>query len=103
MSGSRRGDDTPVETLEMSGTRLAEKHEVIELFERLERELEAGGFFRAPMLRKTVVRNLRAMLQRGRMTEQEVRTFHGMISALTRSWQNTQNARRARGELDDQS
>lgn len=97
------GDDTPVETLEMSGTRLAEKHEVIELFERLERELEAGGFFRAPMLRKTVVRNLRAMLQRGRMTEQEVRTFHGMISALTRSWQNTQNAKRARGELDDQS
>jgi len=41
------------------------------------------------------------MLQRGRMTEQEVRTFHGMISALTRSWQDTQNAKRARGELDE--
>ncbi len=95
------GDDTPVETFEMSGTRLAEKHEVMELFERLERELDAGGFFRAPNLKKTVVRNLRAMLQRGRMTEQEVRTFHGMISALTRSWQDTQNAKRARGEIED--
>lgn len=95
------GDETPVETIEMSGTRLAEKKEIMELFERLERELDAGGFFRAPNLKKTAVRNLRAMLQRGRMTEQEVRTFHGMISALTRSWQDTQNARRARGELDE--
>ncbi|MEH6755846.1 MAG: hypothetical protein V7788_16985, partial [Alphaproteobacteria bacterium] len=93
-------DNTPVETIEMSGTRLAEKREIMELFERLERELDAGGFFRAPNLKKTVVRNLRAMLQRGRMTEQEVRTFHGMISAMTRSWQDTQNAKRARGELD---
>ena len=41
------------------------------------------------------------MLQRGRMTDQEVRTFHGMISAMTRSWQNTQNAKRARGEIED--
>ena len=64
-------------------------------------ELDAGGFFRAPNLKKTVVRNLRAMLQRGRMTDQEVRTFHGMISAMTRSWQNTQNAKRARGEIED--
>ena len=42
------------------------------------------------------MRNLRAMLQRPRLTDQEVRTFHGMISALTRSWQHTQNARRRR-------
>lgn len=94
------GDDTAAVELAMSGTRLAEKHEMLELFERLERELDAGGFFRAADLRPSVVRNLRAMLQRGQLTEQEVRTFQGMISALTRSWQQTQNAKRRRGEWD---
>lgn len=95
------GDETPPDDLAMSGTRLAEKHEMLELFERLERELDAGGFFRAENLRPSVIRNLRAMLQRGRLTDQEVRTFHGMISALTRSWQQTQNAKRRRGEWND--
>ncbi len=95
------GDATPSDMLAMSGTRMAEKQQLMELFERLETELDAGGFFRAPDLRPSVMRNLMSMLQRARLTDQEVRTFHGMISALTRSWQNTQNARRRRGELDD--
>ena len=90
------GDATPPEALSMSGTRLAEKGELAALFERLETELDAGGFFRAPDLRPTVMRNLMSMLQRARLTDQEVRTFQGMISALTRSWQNTQNAKRRR-------
>ncbi|MBS28353.1 MAG: rRNA methyltransferase [Alphaproteobacteria bacterium] len=96
------GDETPPQELALSGTRLAEKHEMLELFERLERELNAGGFFRAEDLRPSVIRNMRAMLQRGQLTDQEVRTFHGMISALTRSWQQTQNAKRRRGEWDDE-
>lgn len=95
------GDETPPDTLTISGTRIAEKRELIDLFERLETELDAGGFFRSPDLRPTVMRNLRSMFQRARMTDQEVRTFHGMISALTRSWQHTQNAKRRRGELED--
>ncbi|MDG2269096.1 MAG: RNA methyltransferase [Alphaproteobacteria bacterium] len=94
-------NETPPDTLSMSGTRLAEKQELIGLFDRLESELDSGGFFRAPDLRPTIMRNLQSMLQRGRLTEQEVRTFHGMISALTRSWQNTQNAKRRR-ELEKQ-
>ena len=95
------GDATPPDALSMSGTRLAEKRELLDLFDRLEAELDAGGFFRAPDLRPSVMRNVMAMLQRARLTDQEVRTFHGMISALTRSWHNTQNAKRRRGELDD--
>jgi tRNA/rRNA methyltransferase len=95
------GDGTPAEELAMAGTRPAEKDELIALFERLEAELDAGGFFRAPDLRPTVVRNLRSMLQRARLTEQEVRTFQGVISALTRSWQHTQNARRRRDAAGD--
>ncbi len=96
------GDGTPAEDLAMAGTRPAEKAELIGLFERLEAELDAGGFFRAPDLRPTVVRNLRSMLQRARLTEQEVRTFQGVISALTRSWQHTQNAKRRRAREEDE-
>jgi len=96
-------DETPADTLSMSGTRLAEKQELIGLFDRLETELDDGGFFRAPDLRPTIMRNLQSMLQRGRLTEQEVRTFHGMISALTRSWQHTQNAKRRRELEGDKS
>ncbi|MEP4379514.1 MAG: RNA methyltransferase [Alphaproteobacteria bacterium] len=97
------GDETPPDTVTMSGTRMAAKSELIDLFGRLETELDAGGFFRAPDLRPSVMRNLMSMLQRARLTDQEVRTFHGMISALTRSWQHTQNAKRRRGELERDS
>lgn len=54
-----------------------------ELFRRLESELEANHFFRNPDQRPSMTRNLRNMLNRARMSEQETRTFHGMISALT--------------------
>ncbi len=92
------GDGTPPDQMSTPGTWPAEKHELIALFERLEQGLEEGGYFRSPDLRDTATRNIRAMLQRARLTEQEVRSFHGMISALTRSWQHTQNAKRRRGE-----
>jgi tRNA/rRNA methyltransferase len=57
---------------------------VLSLYEHLERELDAGGFFFPPENRPSMVRNLRVTLGRARMTEQEVRTFHGVITALTR-------------------
>lgn len=53
-----------------------------EFFKRLEEELESSGFFRDEGLKPTMVRNIRNMLSRGEMTDQELRTFHGMISAL---------------------
>jgi tRNA C32,U32 (ribose-2'-O)-methylase TrmJ len=49
-------------------------------------------------MRPSMVRNLRAMLQRANLTEQEVRTLHGVISSLSGSWRETQNQRRKRGE-----
>ncbi len=63
---------------------LPASHEKLnELFGRLEAALEEKHFFRNPDQRPTMIRNLRNMLARGELTEQEVRTFHGMISALT--------------------
>jgi tRNA/rRNA methyltransferase len=54
------------------------------LYEHLERELDAAGFFFPPENRPSMVRNLRVALGRARLTEQEVRTFRGVVTALTR-------------------
>ena len=45
----------------------------------LERELDECGFLRNLEARPSMVRNLRNMFQRADLTEQEVRTLHGMI------------------------
>lgn len=55
----------------------------LEMCERLEAELDANNFFRTGGHKSIMIRNLRNMLSRGAMTEQEVRTFHGIITALT--------------------
>ena len=54
----------------------------MEMCRRLEDELEAHHFFRTDGQKPIMIRNLRNMLSRARMTDQEVRTFHGLITAL---------------------
>ncbi len=63
-------------------TRPATKAELIGLFEHLERELDASGFLDIPEKRPIMVRNLRNMLGRADLTEQEVRTLRGVIACL---------------------
>jgi tRNA/rRNA methyltransferase len=53
------------------------------LFQRLQDELDHGGFFKSEDLKPRMLRNLRTMLLRGQWSEQEIRTFQGMLSALT--------------------
>lgn len=57
--------------------------ELDNLYNRLEEELRAGGFFRTQEMQPTVMRNLKNMLGRSEMTSQEINTFHGMITVLT--------------------
>ncbi len=79
----KQGDDTPGRELRMPGdTRPAGKDEMLHMFEHLEDELDARGFLRVPEKRPTMVRNIRNLLWRAEMTEQEVRTFRGIIKAL---------------------
>ncbi|WP_114391520.1 RNA methyltransferase [Oleisolibacter albus] len=59
------------------------KGELQNLFEHLEGELDQTGFYTHPDKKPSMVRNVRNTLQRAHMTEQEVRTFHGIIAALT--------------------
>jgi len=60
----------------------APKADLLRLFEHLESALDAVRFFRPPEKRPHMVRALRTMLQRARLSEQEVRTLRGVIAAL---------------------
>jgi len=75
-------DETPVERMSEHATRPADKDELQNLFAHLERALDQSGFLRHQAMRPAMVNNLRALLQRASMTEQEVRTFHGVIKFL---------------------
>ena len=79
------GDDTSPGDVRMSkSTRPANKQELIGMFEHLESELDDCGFLRPPEKRPAMIRTIRNMFQRAQMTEQEVRTFRGIISGLIR-------------------
>ena len=57
---------------------------MIGLYEHLERELDAAGFFHPPEKRPSMVRNLRVALSRARFNDQEARTFRGVVTALAK-------------------
>jgi tRNA/rRNA methyltransferase len=76
------GDKTPDKQLVDNYSFPATQASMNELNARLETELQDSGFFRAPDMKPTVIRNLHAMFTRAEMTDQEVKTFHGIISAL---------------------
>jgi len=77
-------DETPVERMSEHATRPADKDELQNLIAHLERALDQSGFLRHQAMRPAMVNNLRALLQRATMTEQEVRTFHGVIKFLSK-------------------
>lgn len=53
-------------------------------YRRLEEELDRRNFLKPPEKRPSMTRNIRNVFQRANLTEQEVRTLHGVISALIR-------------------
>lgn len=61
----------------------ATRADLIRLFEHLEGELDEAGFLYPPDKRPVMVRNLRNMLHRAHLTEQEVRTLRGVVKALS--------------------
>lgn len=62
----------------------AEGAVMLGLYEQLEKELDDAGFFHPPEKRPSMIRNLRVALGRSRFTDQEARTFRGVITALTK-------------------
>ncbi|MBL8644649.1 MAG: RNA methyltransferase [Rhodospirillaceae bacterium] len=76
------GYEGPQSAMTFNRTSPATKDQVMELFLHLERELVECGFLRDEDKRALMVINIRNMLQRAELTDQEVRTFHGIIKEL---------------------
>ena len=80
----RAGDATPPAQIDHGFALPAPREELIRLFEHLEEELEKSGFLFPPGNRPGMIRNLRNILHRAQLTDQEVRTLRGVIVALTK-------------------
>jgi len=79
------GDETPPESLPLGDTRPANRAELLNFFTRLESGLEEGGFFTSEAMRPHMTRNLRTLFERAGLTEQEIRTLHGVVFALRKA------------------
>jgi tRNA/rRNA methyltransferase len=64
------------------GSPPASKEDLLGLFEQIEAELDARGFFKPPEKRPSMVQNMRTMFTRMGATEQEIRTLRGIVKAL---------------------
>ena len=78
------GDATPPERIDHGAAQPATREDLFLLFEHFEDELEKSGFLFPPGNRPGMIRNLRSILHRAQLSDQEVRTFRGVIVALTK-------------------
>lgn len=76
------GSDAPPEELVIGHTVPAAKEDLLFFFERLEGMLEDAGFFQVKEKRPGMVRNIRNIFQRKQLTDQELRTLQGILSAF---------------------
>ncbi|HML92609.1 RNA methyltransferase [Methyloceanibacter sp.] len=72
------------EGLATPGTGPASRAALFGLFAHMESALDAAGFLRPPEKRPAMVRSIRNMFHRMECTDQDVRTWRGIVSALTR-------------------
>ncbi len=72
----------PPEAVALGEARPATKEELLHFFAHLEEALDATGFLRVAEKRPSMVRNLRNLFQRAHLTEQELRSLHGVITAF---------------------
>jgi TrmH family RNA methyltransferase len=75
-------DATPPRALMTNETRVARKGELDNFLDHLVRELDGSGFLRNKAKRPGMVRNIRHLFERGEVTEQELRTLHGVVTEL---------------------
>ncbi|WP_339952050.1 RNA methyltransferase [uncultured Albimonas sp.] len=78
----RQATETPPETLDPGKLGLAGRESVDRVIARLEDELEGANFFFPPEKGPTMRLNIRNLFSRAPLTDQDVRTLHGIIRAL---------------------
>ncbi len=77
-------DDTPGRVLMTNETEVATQGALDGFLDHLIAELDACGFLRNLPKRPGMVRNIRHLFERGEVTEQEIRTLHGIVAELSR-------------------
>ncbi|NVN41584.1 RNA methyltransferase, partial [Ameyamaea chiangmaiensis] len=77
-------DDTPPRALMTNETHVATKGELNNFLRHLTADLDECGFLRNEQKRPGMIRNLRHFFERGEVTEQELRTLHGVVTELSR-------------------
>jgi tRNA/rRNA methyltransferase len=77
-------DEGPRQAFAHNALPPADQASMMGLYEQLERELDEAGFFHPPAKRPSMIRNLRVALGKAQMTEQEVRTMRGVVTALSK-------------------
>jgi tRNA C32,U32 (ribose-2'-O)-methylase TrmJ len=87
-------DGTPSRTLMTNESQVATKGALDNFLTHLVDQLDACGFLRNLPKRPGMVRNLRHLFQRGEVTDQELRTLHGVVTELA-------IGRRQLGRLED--
>jgi tRNA/rRNA methyltransferase len=88
-------DGTPPRVLMTNETQIATKGRLDNFLAHLVDQLDACGFLRNLPKRPGMVRNIRHLFQRGEVTDQELRTLHGIVTELA-------IGRRARGRLENE-
>nr|WP_294914706.1 RNA methyltransferase [uncultured Neokomagataea sp.] len=78
-------DTTLPRELMTNETQIATKGDLENFMSHLLRELDDSGFLHNEQKRPGMVRNLRHFFTRGEVTEQELRTLHGVVSELVRA------------------
>ena len=76
-------DGPAAEGLAVPDTRPATRAELLGLFQHLEAELDRAGFLYPSEKRPSMVRAIRNMFHRMSATEQDVRTWRGIVAALS--------------------
>ena len=75
-------DQTPADYIHTGASTPATRESYLNFFRRLESALDEKGFFITEDMRPSTTRSLQNTLQRATMTEQEIRTWHGVLSTL---------------------
>jgi len=87
-------DATAPRALMTNETSIATKAELDNFLNHLVAQLDACGFLRNLPKRPGMVRNIRHFFERGEVTEQELRTLHGIVTELA-------HGRRQLGRVED--
>jgi len=87
---SQQAFEAPEEHLPTGKSQPATAAEFNNFFNRLNEELTKSRFYRVDEMKDIISRNIKSLFQRANLTDQEISTLHGILTALTRQKNNNE-------------